>query len=256
VPAPSSLSPASRRGRPSIGVTTAPVQLGDRRADAIQREYSAAVAAAGGIPRLIPSLPHLDAADVWRGLDGLLLTGGGDVDPARYGQQAAPETASVDVERDEVELSLARFAAERTVPVLGICRGCQVLNVAFGGTLVQHLPDVTSQPHLVSEPRSEPAHDVEVAEGSELRAVLGRGSIGVNTVHHQGIAVLAPALRPVAWSPDGLVEGVEHRTRPILGVQWHPESMQGDGVQRRLFEWLVESAASATADIRAVKERA
>ncbi len=248
-------APSSVRARPCIGVTTAPVRLGDRRADAIQREYSAAVAAAGGVPLLIPSLPHLEAAELWRGLDGLLLTGGGDVDPGRYGQPAAPETASVDVERDEVELSLSRFAAERTAPVLGICRGCQVLNVAFGGTLVQHLPDVTGQPHLVPEPRSEPAHEVEVAEGSELRSILGPGSIEVNTVHHQGIAVLAPALRPVAWSPDGLVEGVEHRTRPILGVQWHPESMQHDAAQRRLFEWLVESAAtSGTAGIRAVGE--
>jgi len=225
-------------------VTTAPVQLGDRRADAIQREYSAAVAAAGGVPRLIPSLAHLEAADVWRGLDGLLLTGGGDVDPGRYGQPAAPETASVDVERDEVELSLTQFAAERGAPVLGICRGCQVLNVAFGGTLVQHLPDVTSQPHLVPGPRSEPVHKVEVAEGSELRGILGSGSIEVNTVHHQGISRLASVLRPVAWSPDGLVEGVEHRKRPILGVQWHPESMQHDDAQRRLFQWLVESATT------------
>jgi len=225
--------------RPTIGLTSVPVVVGDRLTDSLQHEYSVGVAAAGGLPRILPSLSGLTAAD---GLDGLVLTGGGDVDPARYGEQPWPETASVSFERDEFEIELVRLAVAEGLPVLGICRGCQVINVALGGSLIQHLPSVTSQQHLIVGDRSQVAHRVDIAEGSVLHGIVGARSIGVNSVHHQGLAEVATPLRPVAWSEDRLVEAIEYPDQPLVAVQWHPESMQGSPEQRRLFEWLVDRA--------------
>ena len=228
--------------RPTIGLTSVAVTIGDRLTDSLQHEYSLAVVAAGGLPRILPSLSVLSAADVLDGLDGLVFTGGGDVDPARYGEQRWPETASVNPERDEFEIELVRLAVAEVVPVLGICRGCQVINVALGGSLIQHLPSITSQQHLVVGDRSHVAHSVNIAESSALHGIVGARSIGVNSVHHQGLAEVATPLRPVAWSEDLLVEAIEYPDHPLVGVQWHPESMQGSHEQRRLFEWLVDSA--------------
>lgn len=228
--------------RPNIGVTTACAVVGDRATDLAQREYAAAVAGAGGIPRLLPALASLPAADVADGLDGLLLTGGGDVNPARYGAPPSPEIGGVDDERDEAELGLVDAALGRSVPILGICRGCQLLNVALGGTLLQHLPVVSTQPHLLAAPRGEVVHTVHVEEGSQLHRALGRSAAGVNSIHHQGIDELAPGLRAVAWAEDGLVEAVEHRSAPVMAVQWHPESIIGQPGQLGLFEWLVRRA--------------
>ncbi len=232
--------------RPKIGVTSLSVVIGDRLTDSIQHEYSMGIVAAGGLPRILPSFPDLNPADVLDGLDGLLLTGGGDVDPARYGEQPWPETASVNPERDEFEIELVRLAVAEALPVLGICRGLQVINVALGGSLIQHLPSVTSQQHLVVGDRSQVAHSVDIAESSALHKIVGAQSIGVNSVHHQGLAQVAAPLRPVAWAEDGLVEAIEYPDHPLVAAQWHPESMQQRPEQRRLFEWLVDSARSLT----------
>jgi putative glutamine amidotransferase len=234
--------------RPTIGLTSASVVIGDRLTDITQREYSAAVVAAGGLPRILPSISALSADEVRCGLDGLVLTGGGDVDPLRYGEERKPETAAVDDERDAFEVALVRLAVLDGLAVLGICRGCQVMNVALGGSLIQHLPAVTSERHLVVEDRSSVAHRVTIAQGSVLDGIVHERSIGVNSVHHQGLARVATMLQPVGWSDDRLVEAIEHPNLPLVGVQWHPESMQGQPEQRRLFEWLVEHARSASGE--------
>ena len=230
--------------RPTIGLTSASVVIGDRLTDITQREYTAAVVAAGGLPRILPSISGLSAAEVRSGLDGLILTGGGDVDPLRYGEAPRPETAAVDDERDAFEIALVRLAVEEGLPLLGICRGAQVINVALGGSLIQHLPAVTTERHLVVEDRNSVAHRVTIAEGSVLGEIVGEHWIGVNSVHHQGLSRVATVLQPVGWSEDCLVEAVEHPDLPLIGVQWHPESMQRQPEQRRLFEWLVERARS------------
>jgi putative glutamine amidotransferase len=216
--------------------------VGDRAAQILQREYPEAVVAAGGLPRLIPPLASLSAEEVIGPLDGLVLTGGGDVNPARYGEARAAETGGVDDERDAVELALVPAALERQVPILGICRGAQLVNVALGGTLVQHLPAVSAQPHFQPATRAEVVHKVTVENGSELHHLLGRRELGVNSVHHQGVHQLAPALRPVAWADDGLVEAFESRDHPVLAVQWHPESILSKPGQLSLFERLVDRA--------------
>jgi putative glutamine amidotransferase len=237
------MPPSVIRSRPVIGVTAGRLEIGDRTVDLVHRDYSTAVARAGGLPHLLPPLPSLDPAETVANLDGLLLTGGGDVNPTRYGEVAVEETSGVDDERDQTELALVEEAVRQEVPILGICRGCQVLNVAFGGTLVQHLPKVTSQPHLILGPRTAIAHSVTVAPGTELSSVLGTPAIGVNSIHHQGIAIMAPVLRLAGWAEDGSPEAVERSEPPILAVQWHPENLLSHPGHLRLFEWLVGKAA-------------
>src|SRR5438128_266029 len=215
--------------RPRIGITTSRTANVDRYAD-----Y---VAAAGGQPVVLrpgdPTQPET--------LDGVLFSGGVDVDPRHYGQAAEP-SLEVDEERDRFELPLARRAIEAGLPVLGICRGMQLLNVVAGGSLIQHLDG-----HRVA-PGSEQSgqHVVSVAPGSQLAAIIGQAEIPVNSRHHQALREpeLAPGLTPTAWSPDGIVEAFE---RPgdgwLLAVQWHPERVaEVDPACRGLAEALVERA--------------
>jgi putative glutamine amidotransferase len=138
------------------------------------------------------------------------------------------------------EIELAHQAVERALPVLGICRGCQVLNVALGGTLVQHLPDVTTQAHLLAEQRGVPVHEVEIADDSLLRKLAGVRRLEVNRIHHQAVERPAPGLRPVAWAGDRTIEALELSGRPVLGIQWRPENLLDDPRQRAL--WLVAGA--------------
>ncbi len=220
-----------------------------------------AVEAAGGEAVLLlpgavePSERTLD------GLDGLLLTGGADVDPRHFGERTRDGwDVDVDPERDALELPLARAAVQRDLPVLGICRGVQVLNVAMGGTLSQDIDrEVTGQQHWShQQQKSHPAappdaaiHDIEVAPGSRLREILGGDRLGVNTFHHQAIAAPAPGLDVTARSTErqgaGVIEAVEspgHRF--VVGVQWHPERMwKKSEANARLFAALVDAARSA-----------
>jgi putative glutamine amidotransferase len=225
---------------PLIAVTSGRRPAGARIVDSVDADYGRAVAAAGGRPVLLP--PSFAGGDP-TGLDGILLSGGGDVGPPTYGAPASPECGGIDPERDAFEIALALSAIEAGIPVLGICRGCQVLNVALGGTLHQHLPDITGLDHLVPEPRHAPAHGVDVATGSELHWIVGTSALEVNSIHHQAIDVVAPGLQVVGRAPDGVVEAVEMRGRPVLAVQWHPESLGGSPPSRALFEWLVRAAA-------------
>ncbi len=180
-------------------------------------------------------------------LDGLLLTGGSDIDPQRFNGRPHPRVYGVDKQRDELEIRLVQMAAENGKPFLGICRGIQVINVALGGSLYT---DISSQlanslrhdwyPNIV---RDYLAHPVSIAAGSCLAQVLGGESFEVNSLHHQGLDRLAPGLQAVAYAPDQLIEGVELPGHPFgLGVQWHPEWLQEHAPQRQLFQALVRAA--------------
>jgi putative glutamine amidotransferase len=234
---------------PLIGVTTS-VTIGATPERAyVNAAYLRAVQQAGGVP--VPLPPHLDgpARDtLWERLDGLLLTGGGDVDPERFGEPAHEAVYDVAPERDALELELTGRAVEGGVPLLAICRGIQVLNVALGGSLIQDLP--TEVPgaiaHSQKAPRELPTHDVKVmVEGTRLGTIMENGELSVNSLHHQAIKRLGRGLRDVAWAPDGVIEAVEMPdTRAlVIGVQWHPEDLVGhDAAARRLFSSLVQAA--------------
>lgn len=210
--------------------------------------YLNAIQQAGGVP--VPLPPQLSSRS-WKrlaaGLDGLLLTGGGDIDPALFGEAPHPKLSDVAPIRDTFEANAARWALEHRIPLLCICRGIQVLNVALGGSLHQ---DVGTEPgtpltHSQKEPRDQPTHKVKVAPGSRLAEVMGAEEVDVNSMHHQALKVLGRGLVATAWAPDQLVEGVEMPEQPsfILGVQWHPEELIGHSdAARRLFAALVTHA--------------
>ena len=191
------------------------------------------------------------------GLDGLVLTGGLDVDPARYGEASHPKVKRVDPERDAFELRLLSEALERDLPVLAICRGHQLLNVAFGGSLLQHIEGDSHRAHYETDGYPSRWHDVRIEPGSKLFELLQAEEPAVNSRHHQAVTPegLAPALRAVAISPDGLVEAVESREhRWVLGVQWHPERPEPEhagfgATSDRLFAGLVAAARKVTSAI-------
>jgi putative glutamine amidotransferase len=226
-----------------IGISSSPVVHEDRHVDSVNTAYVEAVVAAGGLPVVLPVLDPELAAATLDGLDGLLLSGGGDIDPARYGEEPVPEVYGVDERRDAFELALVDVALERNTPTLGICRGHQVLNVALGGRMLQHVGHLTSVNHQERERFGEVIHTVLVEPGSLVASVLGATVVGVNTLHHQAVAEPGRGLRVVARSADdALIEAVEHEDRRTIGVQWHPELLQHRPQQRRLFNWLVEQA--------------
>jgi putative glutamine amidotransferase len=217
--------------RPKIGITVSP-----KRGDEYYVPYRKAVEAAGAEPvELQPGTPSLP--DV----DGLLLPGGWDVDPAFYGESKDDKVGPIDRELDETELRLFQQARDRELPVLGICRGQQVINVALGGTLVQHLDD-----HDVrSYGRQHLAHTIEVDPASELGHAAGEHKIRVNSLHHQAIKRLAPGLHQTAKGEDDTVEGVESDDGLIVAVQCHPEELTTDlPWARRLFDRFVARARS------------
>lgn len=240
-----STSPASRR--PLIGI---PAGLHhDRRGRVyvqLPRAYGSAVEAAGGAPVLIQPLDDAATLDRILGtLDGLLFPGGLDVHPARYGEERHP-TVTVDEPLDALELGLARRAAERELTTLGICRGQQLLNVALGGSLIQDLPSAgTAHPQSDAAIRDDLAHTVEVAADSRLASIFGATSFGVNSFHHQAVKALGRGLKPVAWSPDGVIEAVESTEHPwLLAVQFHPENLvPSHEPSRRLFAAFVAACA-------------
>jgi putative glutamine amidotransferase len=196
---------------------------------------------------LLPSpLDEDDARRLLSRFDGLLLIGGPDVDPARYGQQAHPAVYGIDRDRDAFEAALVRTAIDGEVPVLAICRGIQLLNVALGGTLDQHVPDREGLlPHGDPQEDAPATHAVRLEPGSQLAKAMGREEVECSSHHHQGLARLGEGLAPVGWSGDGLIEGVEMEDRWVLGVQWHPEiTAASDPAQQGLFDALVDRATS------------
>jgi putative glutamine amidotransferase len=227
--------------RPLIGITSANLAGENGVTTIVNRPYVDAVLAAGGLPVVVPVLDPDDADDVLATIDGLCLTGGSDVDPARYGAVAVPECYGIDPARDAWEVALLERVA---LPVLAICRGMQVLNVTAGGSLIQHLPAVTDLVHSDRPRKAELVHDVEVVAGSRVHAVLGTTSLGVNTLHHQAVDAVGDGFVVTGRAPDGVVEAIEPTDdRPILAVQWHPELLPEHATHAALFRWLVDAAA-------------
>lgn len=213
----------------------------------VNGSYVRSVLAAGGVPIILsPILGPSYAARALDGADGLLLTGGEDIHPAWYGAEPSPHLYPPSRERDLFELALFAAARQRELPILGICRGIQLVNVALGGTLVQDLPSERpgAIPHDPGAARDARTHDVRLQEGSRAAAALGRTRVTVNSFHHQAIDRLASGLVATGWTEDGLIEAVE--TGPgtpwLLAVQWHPEEMHADAraPERGLFRALVE----------------
>ena len=227
--------------RPVIGITTyvtaARWSNWELEAALVPADYVRAVERAGGRALLVPP-SHDGVEETLESLDGLIFSGGSDLDPELYGQEAHAETSDVVRNRDTAELALLEAALERDMPVLAICRGSQVLNVARGGDLVQHLPDVVGDEKHKHTPGTFADHDVSVEDGSRLASVLGERA-PVKSHHHQGFGKVGEGLRVVAHAEDGTIEAVEDPTRRfVLGVLWHPEA----GEDARLFEELIREA--------------
>ena len=228
--------------RPRIGITTSPSLHEGRFSEALDRAYVTAVLRAGALPVVLPVLDPSQAAAVASSVDGMVFSGGGDLEPALYGGGPVPELRGLDARRDAYELALARHALDLGLPTLGTCRGSQLLNVALGGTLVPHLADVDGR-HCARDRWAETVHTVSVLEGSVLRSIVGTEVIGVNSLHHQAVAEVGSGLRAVAWADDGVIEAVEGvGGNRVLGVQWHPELLLAPPANAPLFRWLVDEA--------------
>ncbi|MDI3299525.1 MAG: asparaginase [Bacillota bacterium] len=235
--------------RPRIGI---PAGRADGSADAAFRlgaDYVLAIEAAGGLPVVLPAGEGTGRPEeALRGVDGLLLAGGGDIAPDLYGEAPHPQLGWVDPDRDRWELALARRALAAGLPVLGVCRGIQVLNVADGGTLYQDLPSQLPEAlqHQQKAPRWHRSHPVRVEAESLLARLVGAGELAVNSFHHQAVREVAPGWRVSAAAPDGVVEAMERPDLPFaLGIQFHAENLfTRDRRFLRIFEGLVEAAAA------------
>ena len=215
---------------------------------AMPEQYVAAVRAAKGRPVLLTAPEPDPSEEVLSSFDALLLAGGGDVDPVSYGGVARQEIYGVDPLRDELEVALVQGAASIGLPTLCICRGMQVANVAFGGTLVEHLPDVEGVGDHGEPLGKGVSHDVVLTPGSRIRTVIGQDRVSGSSHHHQGLDRLGAGLVPVGRSEDGLIEAIEREDGWFIGVQWHPEETFGsDPAQAALFGGLVEAAGTRRA---------
>ncbi len=242
--------------RPLIAITTGSVmpKSGGVRAS-INAPYLEALLKAGGLPVILTPQFDGDAARQLLGHAGaLVLTGGGDVNPERYGEPRHETTEGVSEERDALEIAAIEMALDMGMPILAICRGLQVLNVALGGSLHQHIPDIPSevarkinhtQTNGDEYARRDATHVVDVEEGCRLAGLLGASAVEVNSMHHQSSNRVGRDLKAVAWAPDGVIEGLEMTDpgRWVVGVQWHPEELVGAHEHaRRLFESIVREA--------------
>ena len=241
--------------KPRIAVTVNPGEAANPDA---RKKYRDAVTAAGGDPVLIDGAGKLTLAETLLAFDGLLLPGGTDVDPAAYGGRPHPTVDVADPRRDALELEAARIAKRSGLPTLAICRGMQVVNVAFGGTLYEDIADQYEPPNGLrlrhqQTPdfgRQETTHEIDVKAGSRLADIAGSAALRVNSLHHQAVRRLAYGLEPIAYARDGIVEAYELRAdHPFfVGVQWHPEELVGaDEPSRRLFASFVAAAARRAA---------
>jgi len=234
--------------KPVIGITTnysknsygQPLVL-------LQQSYVKAIMQAGGVPVLIPSLIAEDGWDaLYARLNGILFSGGGDIGLEHSPGHPHPRIDDVDPERDLIELKMLNTAAADGKPFLGICRGCQVMNVALGGTLYTHIPDQLPNALEHSYPgnmRTVLVHQVKIEEGTHVAEIFGEPIIKVNSLHHQGLKEIAPSLRVAGHAPDGLVEAIELPDHPFgLAVQWHPEWLTDQEGTRNLFRKFVDAA--------------
>jgi putative glutamine amidotransferase len=223
---------------------------------ALATQYPEAIERAGGIPVIVPLLRPEAIAALLDRVDGICLPGGPDVQPSAYGEEPHPQLGPTEPRVDAVELALVRAADRRNLPILGICRGMQLLNVARGGTLHQHLPDVVGDrlEHRQPEHGSVTTHRVETALHSRLRATLGGPSLEVNSFHHQAVRTLGDDLAATAWAEDGTIEAIEEPgERLVLGVQWHAEGLRAHDP---LFELLISAASGADVALAAPRRLA
>ena len=242
--------------RPLIGLTTSekrtpvrdellPHAEAGREEMVLNFHYMRAVTAAGGLPMVMSPEPVEAVPELLGRLDGVLIPGGPDVDPSFYGQEPDDDLGPTWPEVDRFEIAVAQEARRLGVPVLAICRGMQLLNVAHGGTLIQHLPDHVGDDIVHRRAQLDdalPTHPVRIEPGSRLARWVGVERAEVNSYHHQAPREVGEGLRAVAWADDGVIEGLEGES--ALGVQWHAEAMQEDAEQRRLFAQFVASAGS------------
>ena len=239
---------------PLIAVTTSEVRKAEQiepipesdpaRAEmALGMRYLQAIESVGGLPVVIPPLPEKDVQELIGRVSGVCLSGGPDIHPSAYGQEEDPALGPTWIDLDEAELAVARAAYEAKLPILAICRGAQALNIARSGTLFQDLPirEESEIRHRRGHGQPNISHPVEVAPDSVLSRALGTTELIVNSFHHQASDQLGRGLRAVAWSPDGVIEGIEAPNREfVVGVQWHAEAMEDEPAER-LFTAFVEA---------------
>jgi putative glutamine amidotransferase len=236
-------------GAPLVLVTSIPRMIdttlpGQKANATVDQRFGALITEASGIPV---------ASDAWGApdalidrVDALVINGGTDVDPSRYGAERGPSTDAPDLRRDTFEFGLVDAAIRRGIPMLGVCRGMQLLNVALGGTLTQSLS--TAVDHYVAEPNDRPVHPVQLEAGSAMARAFAPGLVDVNSIHHQAIDLLGEGLLVVGWAPDGTIEAMEDAAGRILGVQWHPEFLSGRHAERQvgLFRTLLAHCDAGT----------
>jgi putative glutamine amidotransferase len=250
----------AQHGRPLIGVTTSEVREAQRqdpipeseprvREMALGLTYLRALEAAGALPLVIPPLPAEAVGPLLDRLDGICLSGGPDIDPVAYGAEPNAHLGPTEPDLDSFELEVARRADARGLPILAICRGTQALNVARGGVLHQHLPEISGFAHRQQAPGTETSHPIEIEPGSRLAAALGDEEVevpdelDVNSFHHQAIDRLGGGLKVVARAPDGTIEAVEDPEHPFtIGVQWHAETLVHRPYEAALFRHFVEAS--------------
>ena len=254
---PPSRSPAEPSS-PVIGITCVTLAGPHMRGgthDAVPRDYADCVVHAGGVPVLLPNVPPRAAAALLAGLDGLILAGGWDIDPATYGREPEAKLGLVEQERDRLEVALVRAAYEAGMPIFAICRGVQMLNVARGGTLMQHIPASVANALRHEQKDVAPdalSHHVDIVAGTRLHELARATRARVNSFHHQAVDVVADGFVVSARAPDGVIEGIEDPGQPFcLGVQWHPERAPRDPLSRVLFEHFVQAARRARVEPRA-----
>jgi putative glutamine amidotransferase len=243
-----------RSKKPRIGITLSEAEAVGRARwplkkgfDYLKREYFEAVLKAGGIPFLLPNVDRDDVAeDITDFVQGLIITGGPDIHPKYFGQKPHKKLSRTTRARDKFELQSINIGLKKGIPILGVCRGIQVLNVFFGGSLYQDLSCIHHKILKHADPKQTGRvfHRVEIVKGSRLHRIIGRSSIEVNSSHHQAIDILGEGLRPTALSEDGLIEGVEHAAYDfVMGVQWHPEGTIRRNHSKELFRaFVIESA--------------
>ena len=233
--------------RPVIGISAFPrtveTALGPTLLHTASRHYVESVVRAGGLPVILPIVDPDEVPHALQVVHGLLVTGGGDVQPSRYHAQPVAETRAVDPRRDAFDFRLLQEAIDADFPVLATCRGMQVMNVALGGSLVAHVPASTGHDHDRVDRWHEGVHRVKLEPDSHLAEALGCTEVFVNSLHHQAVLEPAPGTRSVAWAEDETVEAIEIPGSPhVVAVQWHPELMEDLPEQQGLFRQLVEHA--------------
>jgi putative glutamine amidotransferase len=243
---------------PIIGITSRqpviPTSGGELQAHVVNSVYTEAVRRSGGTPILLPPVDPAEAPRLLDRIDGLVLSGGGDIDPAFYGGKLHDDMYAIDARRDEFEFALVREAQRRLLPTFAICRGMQVVNVALGGSLIEDIPsEVGSMDHAVRGPGVVDCHQTVTLEPESLvAAAIGNTETCVNSIHHQAVRRVGAGLRPVGWTSDGIIEALDPLDHdwPLLAVQWHPEylAVKDDADSLALFQALVDQAGAALVD--------